>query len=149
VSLVDTETLIAAPAQAVWTVIMDPDRLADWVTIHRGLRDVSDGPPRTGFEMRQTLHLRGINFSVHWMLTECDSPRRALWEGVGPARSRAHIEYVLREENGATHFHYRNEFKPPLGPLGAAAGRALVGGISEREAQLSLQRLKALVEGMA
>jgi uncharacterized protein YndB with AHSA1/START domain len=145
-SVVDTETLIAAPPEAVWDVVMDPTRLGEWVTIHRGVRDVSEGRLHVGFEMNQTIHLRGVNFHVRWELTECDAARRALWEGSGPARSKAHIEYLLRPEDGGTRFHYRNEFRPPLGPLGAAASRALVGGISEREAQRSLERLKALLE---
>jgi uncharacterized protein YndB with AHSA1/START domain len=146
VSLVATETSIAVPPQAVWDVVMDPARLGEWVTIHRGVRDVSDGRPHVGFEMTQTLHLRGVNFHVRWELAECDRPHRALWEGRGPARSKAHIEYLLNSENGSTRFQYRNDFKPPLGPLGAAASRALVGGISEREAEHSLERLKALLE---
>jgi uncharacterized protein YndB with AHSA1/START domain len=149
VSLVVTETSIAVPPKAVWDVVMDPARLGKWVTIHRGVRDVSDGRPHVGFEMTQTIHLRGVNFHVRWELTECDPPRRALWEGRGPARSKAHIEYLLHPENGSTRFQYHNEFKPPLGPLGAAASRALVGGISEREAQRSLERLKALLESAA
>ena len=148
-SVVDTETLIAASPKAVWDVVMDPNRLGEWVTIHRGVRDISDGRPHVGFEMNQTIHLRGVNFHVRWELTECDVPHRALWEGRGPARSKAHIEYLLNPENGGTRFHYRNEFRPPLGPLGAAASRALVGGISEREARRSLERLKALLESMA
>ena len=145
-SVVDTETLIAAPPDTVWDVVMDPQRLGEWVTIHRGVRNVTSGRVREGFEMNQTIHLRGVNFHVHWELTECEAPRRALWEGRGPARSTAHTEYLLRAEGHGTRFHYRNEFKPPLGPLGAAASRALMGGISEREARRSLERLKALIE---
>ena len=70
-----------------------------------------------------------------------------MWEGQGPAHSRASIVYELRPdgENG-TLFDYTNEFKAPGGPLGAVAGRVLVGGLSQREAQRSLQRLKQLVE---
>lgn len=146
-SVVDTEILIKAPPEKVWDVAMDPHRLRDWVTIHRGVKDISKGTPREGFEMNQTLCLRGVNFHVRWELAECRQPSHALWEGRGPARSRAHIEYLLRADDGGTRFHYRNEFKPPLGPLGAAASRALVGGIPEREARRSLERLKALVEG--
>jgi hypothetical protein len=51
--------------------------------------------------------------------------------------------------NGGTRFAYRNEFKAPLGPLGAVASRALVGGLPEREAKATLQNLKNLVEGEA
>jgi uncharacterized protein YndB with AHSA1/START domain len=145
-TVVDVETLITAPPQAVWDVVMNPKRLSEWVTIHRGVRDVSPGAPREGFEMSQGLSLRGITFHVRWELAECHPPRRALWEGRGPARSTAHIEYLLEPEDGGTRFHYRNEFTAPLGPLGAAASRALVGGISIREAQRSLALLKALVE---
>ena len=35
---------------------------------------------------------------------------------------------------------------PPLGPLGALASRALVGGMPEREATHTLERLRALLE---
>jgi hypothetical protein len=52
----------------------------------------------------------------------------------------------LQSHGDGTRFHYLNEFSPPLGPLGNAASRALVGGVSQREAQASLQRLKALIE---
>jgi len=48
--------------------------------------------------------------------------------------------------DGGTAFAYRNDFKAPLGPLGAVASRALVGGIPEREANRSLARLKELIE---
>jgi hypothetical protein len=70
-----------------------------------------------------------------------------VWEGRGPARSRARSEYLLSAENGGTRFDYRNEFRPPLGPVGALVSRALVGGIPEREARRTLERLRAYVEG--
>jgi hypothetical protein len=68
------------------------------------------------------------------------------WEGRGPARSHASTEYRLTPHNGGTRFDYRNELKAPLGPLGALASRALVGGVPEKEATASLERLKALLE---
>jgi carbon monoxide dehydrogenase subunit G len=138
--------MIDAPPNEVWDLIMDPKRLKDWVTIHRKLRSADSGSPRVGTQMSQTLHLRGTNFKVEWELVECDPERRAVWEGRGPARSRAHTEYRLSERDGRTCFDYHNDFKAPLGALGAAASRALVGGISEREANRSLERLKALLE---
>lgn len=145
-SVVETSTVIAASPEEVWDVVMDPHRLEEWVTIHRRVDEISDGAPRAGFRMKQTMRLRGATFHVRWLLADCEVGRRALWEGQGPARSRAQIEYLLDEEDGGTRFHYRNEFHPPLGSLGAAASRALIGGISEREAQRSLDRLKALLE---
>jgi hypothetical protein len=117
------------------------------VTIHRRLDDHSGGRVRAGYEMEQTLCLRGVNFKVHWELVQCDAPYHAEWHGRGPARSHAETEYRLTPNGGGgTRFHYRNEFRAPLGPLGAMASKAIVGGLPRREAEASLQRLKALAE---
>lgn len=138
--------IAASPAQ-VWKVAMDPNRLGDWVTIHRGLRDNDDGPPRPGFQMSQQIHLRGVSLDVHWRLVQCEPCALAVWEGRGPARSRARTEYRLNAvAERTTRFDYRNEFYAPLGPFGALASRALVGGIPQREATRTLQRLKSILE---
>lgn len=135
----------ALPAR-VWEIVMDPRRLADWVTIHRRLGDVPSRLKR-GSTFEQTLNLRGAPLHVAWTVVDIDAPRRAVWEGQGPAHSRASIVYELRPQGeSGTHFDYTNEFKPPGGPLGAVAGRVLMGGLSQREAQRSLERLKQLVE---
>lgn len=145
-SLVTTSIHIDSPPQEVWRVIMDPRRLGEWVTIHRGLGSVDEGSPRVGYRMDQHIHLRGVNVDVRWTLVACDPGARAVWEGRGPAGSRARTEYVLRAENGGTRFDYRNEFRTPLGAIGAIASRALVGGIPRREAENTLERLRALLE---
>jgi uncharacterized protein YndB with AHSA1/START domain len=145
-SVVTASTRIAAPREQVWNTVMDPARLRDWVTIHRKLMHADEGPPRIGFEMDQQIHLRGVSVEVHWKLVQFEPCERAVWEGRGPARSRARTEYVLRGEDGGTRFDYRNEFHPPLGPLGALASRALVGGMPEREAKHTLERLREYIE---
>ncbi|HMD51894.1 MAG TPA: SRPBCC family protein [Solirubrobacteraceae bacterium] len=137
---------IAAPPDEVWRTVMDPNSLADWVTIHRKLVYADDGPPRVGFRMDQQIHMRGVSLEVHWTLVECRPDELAVWAGRGPARSKARSEYVLRPEDGGTRFDYRNEFRGPLGPLGAMVSRALVGGMPAREARRTLDRLRALLE---
>lgn len=135
-----TSIEIAAAPEAVWDVAMDAERLEEWVTIHRRLGEFSDD------SMDQVLCLRGVSFHVQWELADSDRPRRALWKGRGPARSRAETEYVLEPAGAGTLFRYRNEFKAPLGPLGAVASKALVGGVPEREANASLYKLKEILE---
>ena len=138
---------IDAPIERVWETVMDPDRLKDWVTIHRSVKDVSESPLRKGATMDQVLHMRGVSFRVHWTLVEVHEPDRAQWEGRGPAHSEARIRYELSADgDGRTRFDYTNEFTPPGGRLGNVASRVIVGAASEREANNSLQRLKALVE---
>lgn len=142
-----TEIDLPAPPEAVWDIIMDVERLHEWVSIHRGLGKHSDGPPAVGATMEQTLALRGAKFKVQWELVQCEAPYRATWVGKGPARSKAETGYRLEAIDGGTRFHYRNEFKAPMGPLGAVASKALVGGLPEKEAHASLANLKALLEG--
>jgi carbon monoxide dehydrogenase subunit G len=146
-SLVTVSTQIAVSPQDVWRMIMDPERLGDWVTIHRRLIHADEGPPRVGYEMDQQLHLRGVNLEVHWKLIDCRTDELAIWEGRGPARSHARTEYILSADGDGTRFDYRNEFRAPLGPLGAIVSRALVGGMPEREAKRTLVRLRANLEG--
>jgi uncharacterized protein YndB with AHSA1/START domain len=148
-SLLTTTIQIDAPPAEVWRTVMDPTSLGQWVTIHRRLVHADEGPPRVGYRMDQQIHLRGVNLEVHWELVECIAEQRAVWAGRGPARSHAHTEYLLRAAGGGTRFDYRNEFRPPLGPVGAIVSRALVGGIPEREANRSLERLRTHIQGKA
>jgi uncharacterized protein YndB with AHSA1/START domain len=146
-STVMTNIEIAAPIETVWDTLMDPYRLGDWVTIHKSVGRVSDPPLRKGSTMRQAMHFRGLTFHVNWTVVAIDKPRHAEWKGVGPAHSQARIRYELTSlDDGHTNFQYTNEFSPPGGRLGKVASRVIVGATSEREADRSLSKLKALLE---
>jgi uncharacterized protein YndB with AHSA1/START domain len=146
-SLVTASIDLAAPPADVWKLVMDPNRLADWVTVHRDLHHADDGPPHVGYRMDQHIHLRGVSLEIHWKLVECHPDELAVWEGRGPARSRARTEYILSPaQDGGTRFEYHNEFHAPLGPIGAIVSRALVGGIPEREANRTLERLRTQLD---
>ena len=80
--------------------MLDPSRLDEWVTIHRKVNDADGGEPHEGYEMEQTLCLRGVNFKVKWKLTEFEPDRSATWEGRGPAHSYARTAYKLSDRDG-------------------------------------------------
>ena len=146
-STVSRSVTINAPIDRVWGTIMDPHKFSDWVTIHKSVSNVSDAPLRRGSTMDQELMVHGLSFGVHWTLEHLDSPCEAQWEGRGPARSQALIRYTLKSDgDDSTLFEYTNEFNPPGGRLGKLASRMIVGATSEREADRSLSRLKALLE---
>jgi uncharacterized membrane protein len=146
-STVQAEIEINAPIERVWETIMDPGRLRDWVTIHKSVKNVSDSPLRQGATMDQAIQVRGLTFRVHWLLVSVKAPYAAQWEGGGPAHSNALIRYELSsDESDRTKFRYTNEFHPPGGRLGNVAGRMIVGATSQREANNSLSKLKALLE---
>jgi uncharacterized protein YndB with AHSA1/START domain len=140
-SLVTASIQIPAAPAEVWKTVMDPSSLEKWVTIHRKLLYADDGPVKVGYRMDQRIQMRGVHLDVHWELVDCHPCELAVWEGRGPARSRASSEYVMSASDGGTRFDYRNEFRPPLGPVGALVSRALVGGMPEREAKRTLDRL--------
>jgi hypothetical protein len=109
---------------------------------------MGDGKPVAGARMDQVLAIRGVPFTVRWTLTAVDAPNRAEWNGRGPAGSKALILYEISgPEAGPSRFTYTNDFSTPGGPVGKAASRLVIGNTSQREAEQSLSRLKALLEG--
>lgn len=141
------EIELGVAPEAVYDLVMDPRRLGDWVTIHRGLRDAPAGALQAGSELRQSLNLAGVPFEIDWTVVTAERPARVLWEGRGPALSRARISYELSPTATGSRFRYANEFELPGGPLGRIAGAALAGShIPERELDRSLERLRALLE---
>ena len=146
-SSVHVKIEIDAPIERVWETVIDPERLGEWVTIHRAISNVSAEPLREGGTMDQSMCIRGVTFKVHWRAARVNGPNLVVWEGHGPAHSIASIRYDLSENgNGGTVFDYYNDFTPPGGRLGSMASRFVVGAASEREARKSLERLKTLVE---
>jgi hypothetical protein len=144
---VTASIIINATPRAVFDTVMDPQRLGDWVSIHRRVKVKSGDPRQPGAQMDQVLALRGVAITIHWTLNSVDSDG-AEWLGRGPAGSKAVIRYRLDgPQSGPTTFEYTNEFSAPGGAAGMAASRVLVGGASEREANKSLSKLKALLEG--
>ena len=105
-----------------------PRRLGDWVTIHRRVNHADDPPPREGYEMEQTLCLRGANFKVRWTLTEHEPPERATWEGRGPAHSYARTSYRLSPERRRRHPLRLRERVQGAGRLPRPGGEPRAGG---------------------
>lgn len=143
---VEREVDIKASVEDLYEVIMDPHRLADWVTIHKKLEDAPDGLLHKGSTLTQCLKLAGRTFKVRWKVVENERARRVAWEGRGPLRSKAKVVYEMQDTGaGNTHFTYLNEYDLPGGPLGRMAGPA-VRKVTGGELDASLERLRKLVE---
>ncbi|MEJ7717497.1 MAG: SRPBCC family protein [Thermoleophilaceae bacterium] len=142
---VTTSIDIDASPEDVWAVVTDLRRLGDWVTIHKDFPEPPPDEVSKGVTFEQTLELAGTAFDVEWTAKSVEESKRLEWEGKGPAGTKARTEYRLSEHDGGTRFDYENEFELPGGALGRIAGGA-VDSRSEKEAEESLERLKALVE---
>ncbi len=142
---VERDIEIAAPPEAVYDLIADPDRLGEWVTIHQYVDGNAPDELVKGAKMTQCLKLAGRNFKVKWKVVESDRPNKLVWEGRGPMRSKAKVVNTLTETGKGTKFSYLNEYSLPGGPLGNMAGpvvRRVTGG----EVDKTLQKLKELLE---
>jgi carbon monoxide dehydrogenase subunit G len=142
---VERSTKIAAPPKRLYDVIMDPQQLEDWVTIHHNLEDAPPSPLKKGSKLTQCLKLAGKRFKVDWTVVENEPCERVTWEGRGPVASRARVEYRFERNGEGTDFFYLNEYDLPGGPLGRFAGKT-VARLTQKELDGSLQRLKSLVE---
>jgi carbon monoxide dehydrogenase subunit G len=144
---VQRDIKIKAPPEKVWKVLMDPRKLADWVSIHQKLKQAPAGQLEEGDQLTQCLRLMHKNFDVKWKVKQADKPHKAVWEGRGPVRSKAAVVYELKPDgDGGTSFHYENEFKSPGGPFGSFLADRAFQGTSEREADKTLNNLKGLLE---
>jgi uncharacterized protein YndB with AHSA1/START domain len=145
---VRAEAELDAPPEEVWTVVMDPRRLGDWVTTHEGLEGDPPNELTEGSEFKQRLKVGGPSFTVTWNVVEAERPRHVRWEGEGPGGSKAHVEYGLKPDGeDRTHFTYANTFELPGGAIGRLAGRAVGERVAKREAEKTLENLKALLGG--
>jgi carbon monoxide dehydrogenase subunit G len=142
---VERRTHIAAPPRAVYDVVMDPNRLGEWVTIHDHIEGNSGSPLEKGSKLTQVLRLAGSKFKVHWNVVANEPCEHVVWEGRGPVASHARVEYRFQSNDGGTDFSYVNEYDLPGGALGRIAGRA-VARVTQKELDATLQRLKQLVE---
>jgi carbon monoxide dehydrogenase subunit G len=145
VTKLEREIHIDAPPEDVYSTLMDPACLGDWVTIQDELLEAPEGDLEQGDELVQRMKLAGQRFKLRWKVEQADRPRRTVWRGKGPLGSTARVTYDLAENDGGTRFTYTNEYELPGGPAGRLAGRAIVGA-SGREADRTLERLKRLME---
>ena len=138
---------IDAPPAVVFDTVMDPGRLADWVTIHRSVTLISGDALSEGARMDQVLHIRGVNFKVHWTLAVRQRPREAEWLGRGPAMSHALIRYRLSAAStGPPRLPTQMSSVRPAGESATSPATSSSVTHSEREAHDSLMKLKSLVE---
>jgi carbon monoxide dehydrogenase subunit G len=137
---------LPAPPERAYEAVMDPGRLAEWVTVHAGFKE--DPPERLdeGAHLAQRLKVAHQRFTVRWTVTNADRPWRVDWEGKGPAGAHARVTYRLEPNGDETRFSYLNEYDLPGGPAGKLAGRA-VARMAGREAERSLERLRSLLGG--
>ncbi len=139
----ETTVEIAAPPEQVFEVLMDPNRLGDWVTAHRSVSEVPPGGLEQGSSFRQKLRLARVEFEVEWTVNRLDAPSLAEWKGAGPKGTSARVVYDLEPQGEGTAFHYLNELELPAGAAGKVAGK-LASKPAEHAMSRSLKKLQKI-----
>lgn len=135
----------AVPPEDVWAVLIDLDRLPEWVAEHRAFPDGAPASLREGTTYNQTLEAAAAQeVDIEWTVVEYDEPRALAFDGSGPAGSSATLRYELEPVGDGTRMVYATSFDLPGGVLGSVAAKAAAPDADDAEATLA--RLKELVE---
>jgi len=112
-------TTAAAPVEAVWELLVDTDRYAEWIeSTAEVLR--SDGAALLGATFVERSRISGFWMAtIHWTVTECEPERRLAFKGSGVAvLSDLGFSVDLVEIGAATEVTLTLWYTPRFGPLG-------------------------------
>jgi carbon monoxide dehydrogenase subunit G len=142
---------VPAPAAAVWELLCDTSRYADWVA---GTDEVTrtDGPAREGSTYDELNPIAGPwKGRSHWTVTTFDAPHRQVHrgEGIAPTVKWLEVEMAVTPVGeDACEVTLTLSGESALGPLGALMLRALNGQV-ERDNRQSVENLAGLVAAPA
>jgi len=143
---IERNILINAPIQQVFHFVADPVDMLNWLSGLVKNQDVPQGPVEVGQSWTQFVQVMGRKFEYIREVTAHDPPRRIAWrftamgiDGIGYCE--------LEPAEGGTKIVFGLDYTYPRLLLGGLLDKMLMEKLANREAQSSLVRLKALLEG--
>lgn len=136
----DDRIHIAAAPEVVWSVIVDPDRVHEWMgPIRTAARE---GPLVVGARVEVEASFLGVSFDVENEIVEADAPHRYALRGERPFPTA--LTFVLSAADGGTDLQARVQLDPGrYFPV----PKPLLRRQAEKQVRADSRRLKALVEG--
>ncbi|GIE31798.1 hypothetical protein Ait01nite_048430 [Actinoplanes italicus] len=123
------QTTVAAGAERVFAVLVDPARMPEWVLQHTGWIDGQPAEFAEGVRFRQRIRLMGVPSEVRWTVTGV-VPGRAVWfEGTAPMGIAVGFYLCVTPADGGgsvVRFDGGVEGGSADGPMGAMVARNLV-----------------------
>jgi carbon monoxide dehydrogenase subunit G len=117
-------TVVPAPPEAVWDLISDPDRFAEWAELTEEVIR-ADKPLKLGstYEERNVV-LGPIKGMSRWTVVQHEAPRRQTHRGEGIALA-ASLDFFIELDPAerATQLTVGLRYRSGLGPLGALIDR--------------------------
>jgi uncharacterized membrane protein len=137
---------ITAPAEQVFDLLIDLDRLPQWATIVVRTEEAPQRPLRAGDTFRQRIHVARRKLDTEWRVLEIERPRHVLYEATGPGESCLRMRQTVEVTPMGSQVALDIDYRLPGGSLVQALDRILFERQNEHEAERSLQNLKRLVE---
>lgn len=133
---------ISASPDAVFAVLAEPARMADWLVMHTGWPGTPSGSIEVGARFAQRVKLMGMPTEVRWTVVGLDQPRTVWLDGTGPMGIVVGFYLSLVPTVGGTTVRIDGgvEGGTADGPLGPMVARNLAEAM-----QKSLSRLAEVV----
>lgn len=106
------------PPEAIWELITAWEHQDDWMLEASDFVVVSEQREGVGVEAEATIAIGGIKTRDRVRVSEWDPPRRLVIEHLGWVTGHGEIE-LTPVAGRRTYVWWREELRPPLGPLGA------------------------------
>jgi carbon monoxide dehydrogenase subunit G len=139
--------LVAAPPEAVWELVSDPDRFAEWAALTEEVTR-ADKPLKLGstYEERNIV-LGPIKGTSRWTVVQHEAPRRQTHRGEGIALAASLDFFIeLEPDEQATRLTIGLRYRPGLGPLGALIDRVHLHRSMQAAMERSAANLAAIAE---
>jgi uncharacterized protein YndB with AHSA1/START domain len=138
------EIRIAASREAVFAVLADPERYADWILGTSETRGANGDWPAEGSSLRYRAGIGPIALSDATEVIESDPPRRLLLRARMRPFGETAIELELEPEDTGTRLVMTEE---PVEGLVDATHNPVTDAVLSKRNEVTLERLRSLVEG--
>lgn len=142
VSIVTSISIARAPA-VVWPYLVDWERLGEWMREASDIRVTGGLREGVGVEAEATIGIAGIRTRDPIRVTRWEPPSVLEIAHLGWVKGTGYME--LSPSEAGTDLFWREEYRPPWGPLGRI-GMRLLRPVMRRVFQRDLRALKELVE---
>lgn len=138
---------VAAPAAAVFDMVVDPDVAARHVPNVVAVRDrTPPGPVALGSEWLQTMRVAGQQVEMRVRVVEFQRPDHCTVVMSGPPGVRARITLRVTPKGDGATVTQEFDYQLPGGVFGALAGRMVMEPMLQRDIDDNLKILKRVAE---
>jgi len=136
------DTLIKAPLEKTFSYLTDPNNELEWLPSITDVREVTG--QGVGKKWEWSYKMFGISFKGNSEVTEQVDNEKYVYKTMGSINSN--WIFSFKKEDDGTRLNLDIEYTIPIPVLGKVAER-LVLAQNEREADLAMSNIKAILEG--